>query len=97
MGIEYKITGIAQITAVSIISFYLYFGLLSKTIALFAVAYFVIKGVAFTVFKRNPLSALDAIAGIYLLFPAIGIFSNSVLDTVSIIFLAQKGIAYLFR
>lgn len=97
MGVEHKITGIAQLIAVSIIILHLYFSLLPSSASLFAVAYFVIKGISFALFKRNPLSILDAISGIYLIFPVTGMFSNSILNMVSIIFLAQKGVVYLFR
>jgi len=97
MGIEHKITGILQLIAVSIIAIYLYSDLLPKSVALFAVAYFIVKGVSFTLMKRNPLSAIDALSGLYLLLPVLGVFTNTVLNVISIIFLAQKGIAYLFR
>lgn len=97
MGIEHKVTGILHLGAIAIIIFYLLTGAFPKSYALFAVLFFVIKGIAFAIMKQNPMSALDAIAGIYLIFPVLDWFSNSILNWVVIIFLLQKGIFYLFR
>lgn len=97
MGIGHKITGILHLGALSIIIFYLLTDAFPKPYALFAVAFFVIKGVTFAIMKRNPVSALDAVAGLYLFFPVIGWFSNIALNIIFIGFLVQKGIVYLFR
>lgn len=97
MGIEHKITAIFHLGAISIIIFYLLTTAFPKSYALGAVAFFIIKGIAFAFMKQNPVSALDGIAGLYLLFPVIGWFSNIVLNVIVIGFLVQKGIVYLFR
>ena len=97
MGIEHKITGVLHLGAILIIIFYLLTSGLPKYYALGAILFFVVKGIAFAFMKQNPLSALDAVAGIYLLFPVLGWFSNIVLNVIFIGFLIQKGIAYLFR
>ena len=97
MGIEHKITGVLHLGALLIISVYLFVDVVPKSYALGAVAFFIIKGIAFAVMKQNPLSVLDAVAGIYLLFPVLGWFSNIVLNVIIIGFLVQKGIVYLFR
>lgn len=97
MGIEHKITGILHLGAVSVVVFYLLTSAFPKSYALGAIAFFLIKGIAFAFMKQNPLSALDAIAGIYLLLPVLGWFSNIVLNIIFIGFLVQKGIVYLFR
>lgn len=97
MGIEHKITAVLHLGAISIIIFYLLTNAFPKSYALGAVLFFIVKGIAFAFMKQNPLSALDAIAGVYLLFPVLGWFSNSVLNWIVIIFLVQKGIVYLFR
>lgn len=97
MGSEHKITGILHLGAVSVVVFYLLTSAFPKSYALGAIAFFIIKGIAFAFMKQNPLSTLDAIAGIYLLFPVLGWFSNIVLNVIFIGFLIQKGIVYLFR
>lgn len=97
MGLEYKLTGIFQLSAILIIIFYLLTDTFPKSFALGAVLFFIIKGIAFATFKQNLLSALDTIAGIYLFFPIIGWFSNIILNIIMILFLVQKGITYLFR
>lgn len=97
MGIEHKITGVLHLGAISVVIFYLLTNAFPKTYALGTVLFFVIKGISFAFMKQNPLSALDAVAGIYLLFPVLGWFSNAILDWSAIIFLVQKGIVYLFR
>ena len=97
MGIEHKITGILHLGASLVISIYLFMGVVPKSYALGVVAFFVIKGIAFAIMKQNPLSVLDTVAGVYLLFPVLGWFSNIVLNIIIIGFLVQKGIVYLFR
>jgi len=97
MGIEHKVTAILHLGAISIVMLYLLTTALPKSYALGAVLFFIIKGIAFAVMKQNPLSALDAVAGIYLLFPVLGWFSNAVLNIIFIGFLVQKGVVYLFR
>ena len=97
MGIEHKVTAILHLGAISIVMLYLLTTALPKSYALGAVLFFIIKGIAFAVMKQNPLSALDAVAGIYLLFPVIDWFSNIVLNIIFIGFLVQKGVVYLFR
>ncbi|MBI2542657.1 MAG: hypothetical protein HYW24_00505 [Candidatus Aenigmarchaeota archaeon] len=98
MGIEHKITAILHLSAILVIIVYLLTeGAFPKSYALVAVGFFVIKGVAFAFMKQNPLSALDAVAGIYLFFPVMGWFSSIVLDIIFIGFLLQKGFFYLFR
>jgi len=97
MGIEHKITAILHLGAISIVILYLLTNAFPKSYALGAVLFFVIKGIAFAVMKQNPLSALDAVAGVYLLFPVLGWFSNVVLNIIFIGFLVQKGVVYLFR
>ena len=97
MGIEHKITGVLHLGAISIIILYLLTGEFPKNYALIAVAFFIVKGIAFAFMKQNPLSALDAIAGIYLLLPVLEWFSNPILNWIVIIFLIQKGIVYIFR
>lgn len=97
MGIEHKITGILHLGAISIIIFYLLTNAFPKSYASGAVLFFIVKGIAFAFMKQNPLSALDAVAGIYLLFPVLGWFSNMILNIIFIGFLVQKGVAYLFR
>lgn len=97
MGIEYKISGVIQLTAVSIISIYLFLDAVPKSYALVTAIFFILKGISFTFFKQNPLSLLDTISGLYLLFPVLGWFSNTVLNIIVIVFLAQKGIVYLLR
>ncbi len=97
MGIEHKLTGVLHLGAISVIILYLLTNAFPKSYALGAVLFFVIKGIAFAFMKQNPMSALDAIAGVYLIFPVLDWFSNSILDWVVIIFLLQKGIFYLFR
>ncbi len=93
----HKILGVAQLAAISIISIYLFRGIVPESYALGATLFFILKGVLFTILKRNPLSSLDAISGFYLLFPVLEWFSNSVLNIIMIVFLVQKGIMYLFR
>ena len=97
MGMEHKITGVLHVGALLIVIFYLLTNAFPKSFALGAILFFIIKGIAFAFMKRNPFSALDAIAGIYLFFPVIGWFSNIVLNIIFIGFLAQKGIIYFFR
>ncbi len=97
MGIEHKVTGLLHLGALSIIVLYLLTNAFPKSFAIGAIVFFAIKGIAFTIMKQNPLSALDAVAGIYLLFPVLGWFSNIVLNIIFIGFLVQKGIVYLFR
>lgn len=97
MGIEYKISGVVQLVAISIISIYLFLGIVPKSYALGVAIFFILKGISFTIFKQNPLSLLDAISGFYLLFPVLGWFSNTALNIIVIVFLTQKGIVYLLR
>ena len=97
MGLEHKLTGVLHLGAISIVILYLLTNALPKSYALGAVAFFIIKGIAFAVMKQNPLSALDAVAGVYLIFPVMDWFSNVVLNIIIIGFLMQKGIVYLFR
>ncbi|MBI1979087.1 MAG: hypothetical protein HYS62_03460 [Candidatus Aenigmarchaeota archaeon] len=97
MGIEHKITGILHLVAVLIIVLFSLTDEIPKSFAFLSVLFFVVKGIGFAIMKQNPLSALDAIAGIYLLFAVLGWFSNGVLNWIVIIFLAQKGVVYLFR
>jgi len=97
MGIEHKITAVLHLGAVSVIILYLLTEGFPKTYALIATLFFIVKGIGFAFMKQNPLSALDAVAGIYLLFPVLGWFSNIVLNIIVIGFLVQKGIVYLFR
>lgn len=97
MGLEHKLTGVLHLGAILIIIFYLLTNAFPKSYALGAVLFFIVKGIAFAIFKQSPLSALDAIAGIYLLFPVLGWFSNIVLNIIFIGFLVQKGVMYLFR
>jgi len=99
MGLEYKITGVIQLTAVLIIVAYIYLlnDVLPRPFALVAVLFFVAKGIAFTFMKQNALSLSDTIAGIYLLFSVLGWFSIGLLNWAAILFLIQKGIVYLFR
>ncbi len=97
MGIEYKVTGVVQLVAVSLIIFFLLADAIPKSYALVAVLFFLVKGIAFALMKRNPMSLLDTIAGVYLLFPILGLFSNIVLNVIVIVFLVQKGVMYLFR
>ncbi len=97
MGIEYKATGGLQLAAVSIVAAHLYLTTFTQSVALVAVSYFIVKGVLFTLMKRNPLSLIDTLAGLYLILPVLGIFSNDIINTISLIFLAQKGIVYFFR
>ena len=97
MSIEHKITGFFHLIATLAITFYLSGWFFPKSFALIAVAFFIIKGVSFALMKRNPISAVDAVAGVYLFLPVIGLFSNIVLNIIFIGFLVQKGIVYLFR
>ena len=97
MGIEHKITSILHLGAVLVIIIYVLMGVVPRSYALVAVLFFVVKGIGFTIMKQNPLSMLDAVAGIYLFFPVMDLFSNIVLNIIFIGFLAQKGILYLFR
>lgn len=97
MGIEHKFTGVLHLGALSIIILYLLTNAFPKFYAVAAVLFFIIKGIAFAIMKHSPLSALDAVAGVYLLFPVIGVFSNIVLNIIFIGFLVQKGVVYLFR
>jgi hypothetical protein len=97
MGIEYKISGVIQLAAVLIIVIYIFLHAVPRIYALSVAMLFIIKGISFTIFKQNPLSLLDTVAGLYLFFPVLGWFSNTVLNIIVIIFLAQKGITYLFR
>lgn len=97
MGLEHKVTGAVHIVAVSVIISYMLLGLVPKSYAIVASVFFIVKGVVFSVMKRNPLSFLDALSGLYILLPLTGLFSNLVLNIVFIGFLAQKGIMYLFR
>jgi len=97
MGIEHKVTAILHLGAISIVILYLLTTAFPKSYALGAVLFFVMKGIAFAIMKQNPLSVLDGVAGIYLLFPVLGWFSNIVLNIIVIGFLVQKGIVYLFR
>ena len=97
MGAEHKITGVLHLGAILIIILFLLMDVVPKSYALLAVLFFVVKGIAFTIMKQNPLSLLDTVAGIYLFFPIIGWFSNIVLNVIFIGFLVQKGIVYLFR
>ena len=97
MGIEHKITAVLHLGVVSIIILYLLTSAFPKSYALGAVLFFIIKGIAFAIMKQNPLSVLDTVAGVYLLFPVLGWFSNIVLNIIVIGFLVQKGIVYLFR
>ncbi|MBU5537134.1 MAG: hypothetical protein QXO57_02965 [Candidatus Aenigmatarchaeota archaeon] len=97
MGLEYKTTGVLHLGAIGVIIFYLLTASFPKSYAVGAVLFFIIKGIAFTIMKQNPLSALDTIAGIYLMFPVFNIFSNIILNIIAIGFLVQKGIIYLFR
>ena len=97
MGIEHKITGVLHLGAIAVVILYLLTNAFPKTYALGAVLLFIIKGIAFAFMKQNPLSILDAVAGIYLLFPVLGWFSNIVLNIIFVGFLIQKGIVYLFR
>lgn len=97
MGIEHKITAVLHLGAVIVLIFYLFTNSFPKSFAIGSVFFFIVKGIAFVFMKQNPLSALDAVAGIYLLFPVLGIFSNIVLNIIFIGFLVQKGITYLFR
>ncbi len=93
----HKITGILHLTALSFIALYLFADVLPKSLALLGVLFFLIKGISFAFMKQNPVSALDAVAGFYLLFPVMGTFSNIILTMLFIGFLAQKGVVYLFR
>ena len=97
MGIEHKVTAILHLGTISIVILYLLTNAFPKSYALGAVLFFIIKGIGFAIMKQNPLSVLDAVAGIYLLFPVLGWFSNIVLNVIIIGFLVQKGIVYLFR
>lgn len=97
MGIEHKATAILHLGAISIIIFYLLTVAFPKSYALGAVLFFIIKGIGFAIMKQNPLSVLDTIAGVYLLFPVLDWFSNIILNVIFIGFLVQKGIVYLFR
>lgn len=97
MGIEHKITGMFHLIAVSIIITYLLTSSFSKSYAIFSILFFIVKGISFALFKRSVLSVLDAIAGIYLIFPVMGWFSNTLLNIIFIGFLVQKGVVYLFR
>ncbi|MBI2545376.1 MAG: hypothetical protein HYW22_02130 [Candidatus Aenigmarchaeota archaeon] len=98
MGAEHKITGILQLIAVSVVILYILTdGTIPRNIALIAVAFFIVKGIGFTFMKQNLLSLSDTIAGIYLLLPVLGIFSNTILNIIFIGWLIQKGIIYLFR
>ena len=97
MGIEHKVTAILHLGAISIVILYLLTNAFPKSYALGAVLFFIIKGIGFAIMKQNPLSVLDAVAGIYLLFPVLGWFYNIVLNIIFIGFLVQKGIVYLFR
>lgn len=92
-----KITGILQLVATLIVILYLFNLPIPKSFAMIAVLFFIIKGVSFTVLKQNPISAIDAIAGFYLLFPVLGWFANTILNVIFIIFLLQKGVSYLLR
>ncbi len=92
-----KFTGALQLVASSIVILYLFHSPVPKSFAIVAALFFVIKGAAFTILKQNPVSSIDAIAGLYLLFPVLGWFNVTILNVVFIIFLVQKGISYLFR
>ena len=98
MGLEYKLTGVIQLIAVSIVILYILTdGAFSRTIVIVSVLFFIVKGVAFAFMKQSILSLSDTIAGIYLLLPVFGIFSNTILNIIFIGWLIQKGIVYLFR
>ena len=97
MGLEYKVSGIVQLVAVTVVAAYLLTNNLSQSYALVAVAFFIVKGILFTFMKQNALSLSDTIAGIYLLFSVLGWFSIGLLNWAAILFLIQKGIVYLFR
>ena len=98
MGFEHKITGVFQLISVLIVALYIITdGAFSRNIALIAIAFFIVKGIGFAFMKQNVLSLSDAIAGIYLLLPVLGIFSNLILNIIFIGWLTQKGIIYLFR
>ena len=97
MGLEHKLTGVLHLGAISMVILYLLTTAFPKSYALGAVLFFIIKGVAFAIMKQNPLSVLDAVAGVYLLFPVLGWFSNIVLNIIFVGFLIQKGVVYLFR
>ena len=97
MGIEHKITGVLHLGAILVVILYLLTTAFPKSYALITVLFFIIKGIAFAFMKQNPMSALDTVAGIYLFFPIIGWFSISILNWIVIIFLVQKGVAYLLR
>ncbi len=97
MGIEHKVTGVLHLIALSILILYILTTAFPKSYAVIATLFFIVKGIAFAFMKQNPFSAIDAIAGIYLLLPVLGWFSNNILNWIVIIFLLQKGIFYLFR
>ena len=98
MGLEYKLTGVIQLIAVSIVILYILTdGSFSNIVAIGAVLFFIVKGVAFAFMKQSILSLSDTLAGIYLLLPVFGIFSNTILNIIFIGWLIQKGIVYLFR
>lgn len=97
MGIEHKVTGVLHLVALSILALYILTNTFPKSYAVIAALFFIVKGIAFAFMKQNPFSTTDAIAGLYLLLPVLGWFSNSILNWIVIIFLLQKGIFYLFR
>lgn len=97
MGMEYKISGVIQLVAVTIVSLYLFLSLGSKLYSIGVAVLFIIKGIGFTIFKQSLLSLLDTFFGIYLFFAVLGWFSNTVISIVAIVFLTQKGITYLLR
>ncbi|MBI2546826.1 MAG: hypothetical protein HYW23_00055 [Candidatus Aenigmarchaeota archaeon] len=97
MGLEHKITGVMHLGALSIIALHLFTGSIQQSYVIIASLFFIVKGIAFTLMKQNPLSLLDTVAGVYLMFPVLGIFSISLLNIIFIVFLAQKGLIYLLK
>jgi hypothetical protein len=97
MGMEHKLTGVLHVTALAVVVLYLLTSAFPKSYALIAAGFFVVKGITFAFMKQNPVSALDTVAGIYLIFPVMGLFSNIILNIIFIGFLTQKGITYIFR
>lgn len=90
------ILGIIQIAIVLIFSLHITLNWFSQLVLILAAIYLIVKGILFT-FIRTYISALDALAGFYLLFVAVGIFSNNLLNIIVLLFVLQKGILYVLR